>query len=196
MSFLKSSLGSVGGILNAITGVSDSTKEQKKMMDAQNAYNTYMWNLSNEYNTPAAQLARMKEAGIDINPTSYALGTGNLSNTASTVSSAGGFVGSPAGNPVSMLMGVAQGIQGLKNAKADYQLKKTTNDRTELENQIMSHNLKYGQDHNLPVGSVPGMDATMAQFVNSGAEVAKDIYSIWQKHRKKYIEEHPGYNGW
>lgn len=181
MSFIKkfnsgvaSAFGSVGGLLNAITGVTEQQdrtyEQQKKAMEAQNAYNTYMYNLSNQYNTPAAQLARMAEAGIEINPTAYALGSGNLSNTASTVSSASGFQGSgsPAGNPITSLMGVAQGIQGLKNAKADYQLKQETQDRTALETDIMRHNLKYGQDHNLPVGSMPGIDATLASFVNRG----------------------------
>ena len=90
----------MGGLLNDMTGVTGqmdkSYAQQKAMMD-----------LQNQYNSPAAQLARMAEAGIEINPTSYALGTGNLSNT-----SASGFAGSgsPAGNPITMAMGVAQGI--------------------------------------------------------------------------------------
>lgn len=114
----------IGGLLNGITGVSEQTDrtyyQQQKAMDSQNDYNTYMWNLANQYNTPQAQLARMADAGIDINPTSYALGTGNLSNTAGVVTSASGFSGSgsPAGNPITMAMGVANGIQGIRESKA------------------------------------------------------------------------------
>lgn len=121
---VASAFGSVGGLLNGITGVTESQdrtyKQQQRAMDSQNAYNMYMWNLQNQYNSPASQLARMREAGIDINPTSYALGTGNLSNTAALVGSASGFSGSgsPAGNPISSLMGMASGIQGIRESKA------------------------------------------------------------------------------
>lgn len=146
MSFLSKTVSAIGGLLggtgsalNKITGVDSQTektyKQQKEMMDAQNAFDLKMWNLQNQYNTPAAQFARMADAGIDINPTSYALGTGNLSNTAGLVTSHSGFSGSgsPAGNPVSMLMGVAQGIQDLKNAKADYKLKEISRDNIEAQ---------------------------------------------------------------
>lgn len=207
MSFFKSALSSVGSVLNDITGVSSSYEDQRKAMREQNAYNTQMWNLQNEYNTPASQLARMREAGIDINPTSYALGTGNLSNTAALVGSASGFQGSPAGNPISALMGVASGIQGIKESKARTDNMEKQNENltgviksTRLENEIRSHNLQYAQEHNLPVSSVPNMDATIASVVNKGmkefGDVAGDIYNIWQKHRNKYKESHPDYNGW
>ena len=177
--------GAIGGLLNGLTGVTEQSErtytQQQKSMEAQNAYNTYMWNLANAYNTPTAQLARMAEAGIDINPTSYALGTGNLSNTAGVVSSASGFSGSgsPAGNPITMAMGVAQGVQNIKNAQADYDLKLDTKDRLSVEIAQMKHNLKYAQDHNLPVNSMPGTDATVASVINKGLtyvpKVAKAI---------------------
>lgn len=113
-----------GETMNKITGVygsmDKSYEQQLKSMAYQNAYNTAMWNKQNEYNSPAAQLARMREAGIDINPTSYALGTGNLSNTSAFVGSENGFAGSgsPAGNPISMALGVANGISEVRNRNA------------------------------------------------------------------------------
>lgn len=182
----------VGSGLNSVTGVNSQMEKQYEQqidaMEKQNAYNLYMWNLQNDYNTPAAQLARMREAGVDVNPLSYALGTGNLSNTAGSVSSASGFSGSgsPAGNPITSLMGVAQGVQGLKNAKADYQLKQETQARTALETDIMRHNLKYGQDHNLPVGSVPGLSATGAQYINEGVQYVRDKANSWWQNVKNW----------
>lgn len=113
-----------GSFLNDLTGISsqqnNTYKQQIASMQAQNAYNSSMWQKQNEYNSPSAQLARMREAGIDINPTSYALGTGNLSNTATFVGSENGFSGSgsPAGNPISMALGVANGIADVRNRNA------------------------------------------------------------------------------
>ena len=111
---------SVGDVLNGLTGVNSSMDksydQQRKMMQEQNAFNRMMWNLENEYNSPSAQIARLAQAGIDVNPMTYAVGNGNMTSMASSLQSANGFSGdgSPAGNPVNMLMGVASGIQGLK----------------------------------------------------------------------------------
>lgn len=43
----------------------------EKMLDKENQFSLDMWNKTNEYNTPASQLARMKEAGL--NPLYYGL---------------------------------------------------------------------------------------------------------------------------
>lgn len=195
MSFLKSvskGFSSVGSILNDITGVSDSTAQQRKMAQEQNAYNTYMWNLANQYNTPAAQLARMKEAGIDINPTSYALGTGNLSNTAGTVTAGSGFVGSPAGNPISMAMGVAQGITGIKEAKQRIANMKEQNinlmeqgnilfnnmEGSRLSNEIARHNLQYAQKHGTPVNAMPNLQSSLVGVGNEVLTAGRKLLGI------------------
>lgn len=176
----------IGEAINGLTGVNSSMdksyQQQMSAMKAQNAYNTYMWNLQNQYNSPQAQLARMAEAGIDINPTSYALGTGNLSNTASLVGSASGFSGSgsPAGNPITMAMGVAQGIQGVRESKQRVENMKEQNtnlmeqgnilfnqmEGSRLANEIARHNLQYAQAHNMPVNSVPSIDSSSASWLN------------------------------
>lgn len=38
-----------------------------EMMNKQNEYNRQMWQMSNEYNAPAAQMARLKQAGLSPN---------------------------------------------------------------------------------------------------------------------------------
>lgn len=110
----------VGSLLNGITGVTDTANESykasKRLMNMENANNIALWNMQNEYNTPAAQIARMKEAGIDVNPMTYAVGNGNMSTTASSVSTATPHmpVYSGAGNPITTLMGVLHGIKDLE----------------------------------------------------------------------------------
>lgn len=61
----------------------ESRSWQEKMLQQQNSYNLSMWNLSNAYNSPSAQLERFKVAGV--NPY-FALG--NVSGQGSVVSSA------------------------------------------------------------------------------------------------------------
>lgn len=207
-SAIGKAFGSVGSLMNSITGTTGqmdkSYKQQMSAMNMQNAYNTKMWNMQNEYNSPVSQFARMREAGIDINPTSYALGTGNLSNTAVKVDSAGGFAGSgsPAGNPISMLMGVASGVQGLKESKA----------RTEVDN-AQSSNLTaqkgYTEEHTRQMKNEndffekhgyypPHGDTPALSSYDTGPVPA--FYNIWneahKRAREKYKKQHPDYNGW
>lgn len=169
-------LSGVGSALNKLTGVNKqmdkSYQQEMNSMAYQNAYNRQMWDLQNQYNSPTAQLARMREAGIDINPTSYALGTGNLSNTATFVGSENGFSGSgsPAGNPISALMGVASGIQGIRESQARTDNLDVQNENlqvqqagTRLDNQIKQHNLNIGKNTGMPVGETPGLVAVAGQ---------------------------------
>lgn len=110
----------IGSLLNGITGVTDTADESykvsKKLMSMENSNNVALWSMQNAYNTPAAQIARMKDAGIDVNPMTYAVGNGNMSTTASSISTAGAHMPSysPAGNPISTLMGVLNGVKDLE----------------------------------------------------------------------------------
>lgn len=194
----------IGDIFNDITGVTgqmnQSYAQQLKAMGLQNNYNNRQWlaqinfekemlNKQNEYNSPTAQLARMREAGVDINPTSYALGTGNLSNTAALLGtnapmSENGFSGSgsPAGNPISMLMGMASGIQNIRESKARTDNMQVQNqnlhevtEATALENQIRRHNLEIGRDTNMPVGQTPSMFGMHANFKDIGKNMVDSI---------------------
>ena len=46
---------------------SKANSEQKKIAEEQNIYNTSMWEKANAYNTPSAQMARYKAAGLNPN---------------------------------------------------------------------------------------------------------------------------------
>lgn len=183
-------LSKVGNILNDLTGVNSARK-------AENEYTTQMWHAANEYNSPSAQLARMAEAGIDINPTAYALGANNLSNTTNAVSSAHG---SPAGNPISTLMSVASGamgiagsLQALMNAgemntilheQGINEMIRGNNLLSQgasikVNNDIARHNLAIGQATNRPVGYTPTMTGDPLAYGSQVGEAVGNIIAGW-----------------
>lgn len=62
----------VGGPLGAgigasLLGTAGSNYDNNKAIDEQNAYNLRLWQMQNEYNTPANQVARLREAGLNPN---------------------------------------------------------------------------------------------------------------------------------
>lgn len=73
--------GLVGSVLGFINGFLDRGQEKKlakeqqewneAMMDKQNEWSLDMWNKTNEYNSPTAQISRLREAGL--NPLYYGL---------------------------------------------------------------------------------------------------------------------------
>lgn len=69
---------------------------QKEQTDAQNQWNLDLWNLNNDYNTPANQLKRLQEAGI--NPNMYSTYSSGSSMTASSSSTPSGSSASAAGS--------------------------------------------------------------------------------------------------
>lgn len=123
---LDGGAGKFGGTLNDVMGTSDAARQSyqynQQAADADMARSISLWNMQNSYNTPAAQIARMAQAGIDVNPMTYAVGNGNMSTTASNISAPGtGSVsmGSHGINPLSALMTVLSGLQGIKHSQAE-----------------------------------------------------------------------------
>lgn len=152
----------VGKILNDITGVTETA--DRSYQDQVN-----LWNMQNQYNTPAAQIARMKEAGIDVNPMTYAVGNGNMSTTASSISSPS-YSGSGV-NPIAQVMAVMNGMADVRNKG--------------LEGQIMDQNLQWAKKNNLPVGQMPSIEKTAGELVHSTVNSLRDqgfvgtMKSIW-----------------
>lgn len=78
LALLGSAVGAVGSYFTNKQRMNFEQEEAEKqrtwneqMMDKENAWSLDMWNRTNEYNSPAAQLQRMKEAGL--NPLYYGL---------------------------------------------------------------------------------------------------------------------------
>lgn len=122
--------GTVGNILSGITGGYFQRKQmkrqyqyQRQLMNEQYALNLQQWNRENEYNSPASQMARLKEAGLNTN---LMYGDGSAGNAGSFQV---GTPGAPSGN-VTFPRGDV-GISPLASAQEEYYralTKKTNND--------------------------------------------------------------------
>lgn len=105
-------LGGVGSLVNNILGTTQAMKDQ-------NNAQWDMWNAQNAYNTPAAQMKRLKEAGL--NPM-LVYGSGSHSFTAGSMS-ASGATGAGSGLASSLVSGLFGRLtQGEKNELAKQSL--------------------------------------------------------------------------
>lgn len=89
-----------------------SFEQQKELQANTQAYNTLMWNMSNEYNNPLNQMARFKAAGLNPN-----LMYGQMANTSSPISMGTPSSPSPAQMQAPSLLESAQ--IGLVRAQKD-----------------------------------------------------------------------------
>lgn len=112
-------------------GISDEAANDlsRELQQQQLDWNEKMWNLNNEYNTPAAQIARMQDAGLNPN-LMYGQGTpGNSSSPASSVSP-------PHIRPVNYMQGlIGMPDSMLKIAQAKY----IDAQREKVENTTIPH---------------------------------------------------------
>lgn len=60
-----SALGSLVGGIFGMMGQAEKFRMDRYFQDRQNQFNLQMWNLQNEYNSPAAQMRRFEEAGLN-----------------------------------------------------------------------------------------------------------------------------------
>lgn len=66
----QATAGILGNVLN--------NRYARKQLERQNAFNKEMWAMDNEYNSPAKQMARLREAGLNPN---LVYGNGSVANT-------------------------------------------------------------------------------------------------------------------
>lgn len=96
------------GLISGITGAiaQDSANETNLQLSRENRdWQEKMWNLNNEYNTPANQIERLKAAGLNPN---LMYGQGTVGNSSSPASG----VATPRVNPVNYM----QGLVGIPDA--------------------------------------------------------------------------------
>lgn len=86
-------------------------ERENYFVDKANAFNEYMYNKQNEYNTPEAQMARMKAAGINPLLAAGAI-AGNGSTAAQPAAGAQGTAGMNTANinPIEQFMNIAKGL--------------------------------------------------------------------------------------
>lgn len=117
--------------------------QQEKMQTLQNAYNTRMWHMSNEYNSPANQMRLFKEAGLNPN-----LAYGQISDISSTPMHSGSG-SAPGFAHMSNVMGSVDPLTiaqaRLANAQADKLDVETTREYTfsKFDEQLLSGKVEY-----------------------------------------------------
>lgn len=122
-------LGGVGSLVNNILGTTQAMKDQNKEQ-----WN--MWNAQNAYNTPAAQMQRLKEAGL--NPM-LVYGSGSHSFTAGSMSASGA---SGAGSGLASSL-----VSGLFNRLTQSEKNELAKESLGLEKQRISQaGLRLNQD--------------------------------------------------
>lgn len=129
---INGGLSMIGNLLNRGAERKEAQRERdwnEAMMDKQNAWSLEQWNRTNEYNSPAEQVKRMREAGL--NPMYYGLdgSSANAFQSAQALGYSRASLGSME-NPFEA------GIQGMMASK-NLQLAQTQIEKTEAEkNQI------------------------------------------------------------
>lgn len=117
--------------------------QQERMQSLQNSYNTRMWHMSNEYNSPANQMRLFKEAGLNPN-----LVYGQLSDISSTPMHSGSG-SAPGFAQMSNVMGSVDPLTiaqaRLANAQADKLDVETTREYTfaKFDEQLLSGKVEY-----------------------------------------------------
>lgn len=98
-------------------------------MDKQNDWNLNMWNMTNEYNTPAEQVKRMREAGL--NPLYYGLdgSSAGMQQSAQAL----GYDRASARGLTNPLQAGMEGYMSMRAASKDIELKNATIDKIKSE---------------------------------------------------------------
>jgi len=123
----------IGGLLNSASSLWTNHQSQKfseKMYDRTRSDNLQFWNMQNDYNSPASQMARFKSAGLNPN---LIYGQGNSGNAGSiptpevkAVDFKDPRVGDATPDPLSILL-----------AQADLKIKAAQADNLQVQNDVI-----------------------------------------------------------
>lgn len=116
---------------------------QERLMKLQNQYNVENWKMQNEYNTPAAQMLRYAEAGLNPN---LIYGQSNMAGSVGTVSHGAVKSGMDA---VGTILSLVTGMQDLKNMKAQQSLTTQQAEFTAAEVDRYKHDTNWLKEHGL-----------------------------------------------
>lgn len=161
-------LSKVGGWVNDVLGTTDAMNQQNQQQWA-------MWNAQNAYNTPAAQMERLKEAGL--NP-ALVYGSGSVVGNASSMSASGASGASGAG---SLLAAVAKSPYALAKMGQDLQLGQEQIDQVQANNAyIRAQTEKVGLESDVLTTLInntpPGFDPTGNKGVFE--KVVRGMYGV------------------
>lgn len=108
----------IGGVVNGIF----NNNSNKKVARENRAFALDMWNRNNEYNTPLAQMQRLKEAGLNPN---LMYGQGTTGNSSVPAKAEGR-------NPTQYNMGIMESMQMYQQARLNEQQRQLQKSQTEL----------------------------------------------------------------
>ena len=140
---------------------------QNKLMEKQNQYNLDMWKLQNEYNSPAAQMQRYQEAGL--NP---ALMYGQVTPGNATTAPHMGTPQAPQLSRDMAELGKLFNIEGLKQAIADTKLKQANAKAAKVAADEAADEYKSRRSF----GNEYVFDPSTGGFVPSGNLIDEDSY--------------------
>ena len=178
----------IGSVLSSNAGVAGiqagANFAQAMWQNTQNkkaatrAYNreVALWNMNNEYNTPAMQVQRLKDAGL--NP-ALVYGTGASVATGNSKGAAHAPQAAPAANPRFDLLSALQFGQDMKlksaqtqqveansaNMRAQTDVIKAQKDKLQVANDIATYNLEWAKKHGYPVGTQPSLFSRYANDI-------------------------------
>lgn len=143
MGFLSKAFNKVGGAVNSLLGGSAAAEDAYK-------YNMQAVEYQNAYNTPAQQMARLREAGLNPN---LVYGSGSVSGNLSTAPT--GNYQSRGGNLFDVLGGVLGAYDAYQSAelkKANAEYAKNNAEYVKAQKDIAEHNLESAGNSPFPVG--------------------------------------------
>ena len=149
-------------------------KFNDRLTDKQNQFNLDMWNLQNEYNSPAAQMQRYQEAGL--NP---ALMYGQVTPGNATSAPAQHVPNSPDFRDLREL-GKAFNIEGLKQAIADTKIKQTQAKEAKVAADQAQDEYKARRSF----GHEYVFDPSTGGFIRTGNLTDEDNYVNWFRMRE------------
>lgn len=175
----------------------ETNATNERLADKNNQFNREMWELNNDYNSPASQVARFKEAGL--NPALIYGSSGNAGNSSSPVSGSLARASAPA--PIQRVATIAEGLsQGLSNI-LDVASKFRSLQRQGYDNTVAAVNANYADG--LAAANLFNRQTTnkyLSDYLRSRNDIAannvfKSMYDFWIA-KANYLDRNDWVNNW
>lgn len=188
-----------------LQGVRETNAQNKELFERQLAWEEDMWNKSNAYNDPSAQVARLEAAGI--NP-AFVLGNGSMAESSPMSSPSAPQLQAPKVEPLNF-SGVSEGVSKLGSQLMEYYMFKEKMDQdwvnilkdTDLEpetkNSIIKNKL-FKSDNRTRIQNqllaeklqnVINQNALQQMELNIGQERNEELRKQWNRNKERHVRE-------
>lgn len=175
-----------------MTGQQQANKANERLHQNQLRWSEYMWHQQNEYNTPAAQMQRMREAGLN---TSLMYGQGSPGNATTqaqgvnppTMQNVAGGIGNTIRDYISLKRVNAE----IENIEADTAVKLGTKDKNAWETEgIKINNARDYQEYQVETKTAGNrINQSQIETTAMGLQLLADGINIERGNIAKYSEE-------